>query len=863
MSAAIQIPRKNIKQLLLSIPLTMLSGSTLLLSPHSLAAETATQHYHIQAGSLADALTAFALHNDVTLTVDHHKLQGLKSAGLTGQYGIEAGFNKLLEHSPYIIQKKGTAYVLENRPNPQAVNHSQAVSAASDGTITQLPTLNVAAQSSAETYLVDNVQAGSKTAEKLKDIPRSISTISRQQIEDQGLVDLEDALGQLPGLTISYSTSGWGQNSYSSRGYSINSINIDGARTQTTSAGTATNTGLAQYESVQLVRGPEGLFSGNGGAGGSINLSRKRPGKTLQINQKVSKGSWDNYSGEIDISTPFTDDGRVRGRAVIAYQDTDKFFSNTNRENTTLYSIIEADLFDQTTLSVGASYDKSDGTGQNDPPSFARYSTGEALPVSRSLGYLTGTKRNHEETNVFASLEHQFNPNWKSKLSLNSTHSRADTKISDYHNWYGGVDPITNSGLATYLSYNMLTIADAYAADFYIQGDLNLWGHKNKIIIGADYVRTATKNTSRNRNGTISYDGGDLVTSIEVDWNNFDPSLVDPSPNTPTHYITHRRNEQYGAYLYNSFAVNDKLDIIIGGRLSAYETKYVTDTFLNGFDAEHSYAFTYNKDNNIFSPYYAIQYDLHPNWTSYLSMSKGYEDQSNYFDVNHQALSPTRSTSYELGIKGEHFNGRLNSHISIYRNTREDLGVLLYSDQDYNDQNQGHSCCYGQDGKYKGKGIEFDLSGELLPGLQVNLGYTYDDSKTDYGTDQGQPILSYAPQHTFRAWGRYQFRREWLNNLAIGAGVKAQTDFYNSGTVATWNDDAQDFSGPSVPYEFTEPGRAVWDAFIQYKLSKNWSASLNFNNIFDKVYHQNVGTTSYGTIYGEPRNYLLTLRAKH
>jgi outer membrane receptor for ferric coprogen and ferric-rhodotorulic acid len=65
-----------------------------------------------------------------------------------------------------------------------------------------------------------------------------------------------------------------------------------------------------------------------------------------------------------------------------------------------------------------------------------------------------------------------------------------------------------------------------------------------------------------------------------------------------------------------------------------------------------------------------------------------------------------------------------------------------------------------------------------------------------------------------------------------------------------------------TPFEFTEPGRAVVDLFVQYQVDKNWSVALNVNNVFDKKYYYVTDQNPYaGNYYGEPRNFLLTTRA--
>lgn len=55
-------------------------------------------------------------------------------------------------------------------------------------------------------------------------------------------------------------------------------------------------------------------------------------------------------------------------------------------------------------------------------------------------------------------------------------------------------------------------------------------------------------------------------------------------------------------------------------------------------------------------------------------------------------------------------------------------------------------------------------------------------------------------------------------------------------------------------------GYAVWDAMVEYKVDENWTVALNGNNLFDRKYFETLKTSEYGNYYGEPRNYMLTVR---
>ncbi|MFT8209790.1 MAG: TonB-dependent receptor plug domain-containing protein [Symbiopectobacterium sp.] len=51
-------------------------------------------------------------------------------------------------------------------------------------------------------YTAQETTVASKLPVALKDIPQSVSVVTRQRIEDQNLTTLEDALQQVTGVTV-------------------------------------------------------------------------------------------------------------------------------------------------------------------------------------------------------------------------------------------------------------------------------------------------------------------------------------------------------------------------------------------------------------------------------------------------------------------------------------------------------------------------------------------------------------------------------------------------------------------------------------------------------------------------------------
>ena len=153
------------------------------------------------------------------------------------------------------------------------------------------------------------------------------------------------------------------------------------------------------------------------------------------------------------------------------------------------------------------------------------------------------------------------------------------------------------------------------------------------------------------------------------------------------------------------------------------------------------------------------------------------------------------------------------------------------------------------------------ISGEVARGVNLFAGYTYNHT-VDRQSDDTRAIYSgVTPRHLFKLWGTWQLPGA-LERFKLGAGVTAQSANFRSGTVATFNPATQAYDGPSQDYKFTQAGYAIWNSSVEYRIDRNWSATLNANNVFDKRYYQTVGTTNNGNFYGEPRNFVLTVRSR-
>jgi outer membrane receptor for ferric coprogen and ferric-rhodotorulic acid len=644
-------------------------------------------------------------------------------------------------------------------------------------------------------YTVPLSAIGSKFPVPLKDIPNSVSVITRQNMDDQNMNTLTDALNQTTGITAT--PYGDGTSYFQSRGYTSD-IQYDGLPTNN-GVQYLSQFDLNMYDRVEVLRGPAGLLQGSGSAAGVINLIRKRPLDEFGIAGSLSAGSWNNFRGNLDISTPFTGDKKLKGRFVLSGDDRDFFIDKAHSKHGLGYAVLEYQPEAKTTFTLSGSIQ-----GEKLAPfdyGAGVYTDGTFLNAPRSSFF--GTDWSNSNTTLkefYAEARHQFNANWQARVTFDY---RSEVSNSDY----GYVDYQVNlDNTADYAAQGQHFTVKWAGIDANLTGSYNLFGKSQPLVVGFNYANREQLNES-------SYKGYHVnIYHIDV-----------PNEDLPFSYGAKANSLQYGVYAQTRVTVLDPLTIVLGGRLGNFQNKNQAVLPAPG---------DWQKDPEVkgqFTPYAGIVYALTKQVSLYTSYSNVFAAQPQATQ-NGAALTPEKGNQFEGGVKGEFFNGQLNASGAAF----------LIHDENRAIQDPSSPTFYLANGKVRSRGIEAELSGSPAKGLNIITGYTYLETKyiTD-PTNQGQLFNAEIPKHTFKFWSTYNFQDGALKNFRVGLGSIAVSEA-NRGAEA-------------------QKGYAIFNAQAGYAFAKKWSASITVNNLFDKVYYARIPSNYYG-IYGDPRNAMLTLR---
>ena len=656
-----------------------------------------------------------------------------------------------------------------------------------------------------ESYTTGTMATATKLPLTLRETPQAVTVITRQRMDDQAMTSINDVVNATPGLFLNYS-SGPGRQTYTSRGFDIDNLMYDGIPSGYNGVNVGSQPNLAMFDRVEVVRGATGLVTGAGNPSAAINLVRKRPLAEQRVTLTGAAGTWDNYRGELDASSPLNDSGTLRGRVVTSYRDANSFIDDVDEQHGLFYAVTEADLSDDTTLTLGFSHQK-DRTNYFWGSSMIGLD-GHHLDLPRSYNPGTSWEDKDQEINtVFAEIRQQLANDWKLQVNANYSEQNALFSGSYQSRW-------VNDTLARTV-YQSKADENQAGLDAFFSGPFEAFGRSHELVVGASkriYDLTTHNYSPYDTNWPINAGKPDFV-------------HTDNGREVTT---------QDGVYLTTRLSLADPLKLILGGRLDWYD--------YDNRDGDGDYKVTRNVTR-----YAGLIYELDDHHSVYASYSDIFTPQSSK-DTSGSPVKPIVGKNYEVGIKGEYLGGALNASLAVFRVDQENRAVQVFV------PNCPQSSCYEASGEIRSQGIDFELQGALTDNWQVGGGYTY--ARTHTIKDEANPqnvnkqFDTDTPEHLFKLTTRYNFQGP-LEKLRVGGNISWQSRMYN---------DIELLDGGN--YRLKQGAYAVTDLMAGYRVNENLDLQLNANNIFDRKYYSTIANSvSYGgDSYGSPRNMMLTAK---
>jgi iron complex outermembrane receptor protein len=411
--------------------------------------------------------------------------------------------------------------------------------------------------------------------------------------------------------------------------------------------------------------------------------------------------------------------------------------------------------------------------------------------------------------NLGYTLEHRFSDNWQLRNQFRYVSQDVDFSVIALP-----FDLDETTGILNRLFADQIQESDTYALYTNVQGEFSTGPVDHTLLFGVDLART------ENYNETVA--AFDPLTPINI----FDPEpdyFAVPAPDTADlgpFNNTDSTIDRLGIYLQDQIDILDNLIVVAGLRYDTVNqdtTDFLSETETTQYD-------------DAVSPRIGIVYQPIAPISLYANYSRSFTP-SLATDADGEPLAPEEGEGFEVGIRGEIIENRLAATLAYFDITKQNVATA-----DPNDLFASVAT-----GEQRSRGVDFDLTGEILPGWNVIASYAYIDAEvTEDNTDIVGNRLLGVPEHSASLWTTYEIQAGDFEGLGFGLGFNFVGE-----------------RAGDLDNSFEVDSYFLTNAAVFYR-QENWQFRLNVDNLFDVDYIESVGRDRTREIYpGNP----LTVRA--
>ncbi len=737
------------------------------------------------------------------------RLQGTQKGVITSEDG--AFYIRNVTAGTYTLEVSLTGYQ----------NLTQSVIVNDDATANVTFTLSISEQDLAE-VVVRSGRSGYKTNlssstlrlnEPLSEVPQNIQIITANVLADQQITSMSDGMTRnVSGLT---KLDHWGD--------MYTRINMRGGRAAafrngmnvTSSWGPLTED-MSFVDHIEFVKGPAGFMMSNGDPSGIYNVVTKRPTGQTKGEASLLFGSYDFYRSTLDLDGKLSKDGKLLYRLNVMGQAKRSFRPYEYNNRYSIAPVISYKIDDNTTLTAEYIFQHAK---MSDVGSYYVFSNKgfEKFPRSYTLAEPGIAPTVIDDHNVTLNLQHSFNSNWK----ITAQASYFSYKQQGSSMWPAAIDAQGNTIDSAGNMIRSVGIWDASNemkfAQAFVNGEFQTGAIQHRILGGLDM---GDKEYMADWNQSFNLD---TLGSFNV----YNPTHGNPANGLPQFDRSKSLRERAGSGIYSQ----------------TYTGLYLQDElgFLNN-NIRLTLAARYTETKQIdygtpsqatrFTPRFGLSANIDKQTSAYALFDQSFLPQSG-IRRDGKSILPVTGNNIEFGIKKDWFGGKWNTTASIYR--------ILQNNQTLSDPtNQSNEFYIVQLGQTQTQGIEFDLRGQILPGLNVIANYALNDSKiTKADTSKasqatvGNKVPGYA-KHTANTWLTYRVQKGDLSGFGVNAGFTYLADR----TTWSW--------GPASEQQAL-PGYFKLDGGLSYEKDR-FTITANVFNILN-AYLFSGDYYGYGKVY--------------
>ena len=549
---------------------------------------------------------------------------------------------------------------------------------------------------------------------------------------------------------------------------------------------------------MEVVKGPSSVLYGQGGAGGVVNMTTKKPLATPLRQVVASYGTNDRKQLQFDISQPFHDNKvAVRLNGMYRDSDTQVDFIKDDRQFIAGALAIRPTPMTEVTLLAMFQDDHTGSTTQFLPHQGTIFANPNGrLPSNLLVSEPSVERYDNEQTSVSGFIRHSFTDNIEYRMNARVVWTDTDY-YTIYPNSYAAPrDPWVKPGQPGYAG-PMRSIprtgslsepkARIYTMDNQLQATFATGAAMHTFLAGYDMQAYKDKRRS------VSLAG--LLPPIDLYAPVYNPDFVLPA----TAPANTTGQDQMGVYAQDQVKIGG-LNLLGAVRYDEAKSRTITPAGVRTEKKDTATTFRvgalYTFDNGV-APYVSYSQSFTPIAGSNLSgvpwepqMGKGMEA-----GVKWQPSGDTLVTAAIFDIRD---TNRLTPHPTI---PNERL----------------------QTGEVRSRGGEIEFQARVMEVWDVNANYSYVDakvSKSNTAGEVGKPLAS-VPKHNISAWVNRRFEIGG-GVLQLGAGAR----YFSKST-------DRDLASTFI---LDTPSYFLMDAVASYEVN-NWRFSVNANNLLDKYYY--------------------------
>jgi catecholate siderophore receptor len=625
-------------------------------------------------------------------------------------------------------------------------------------------------------YKANYSSSSTRTEAKILNTPQAVSVVNQDQIRDQNITSMEEAVRYVPGVNIQQGESNRDAITFRGNGSTADFF-VDGARDD------------VQYyrdfyniEKIEFLKGPNAMAFGRGGSGGLVNRVSKYADGEQNRRLVLTGGSFNNRRAEIDLGDKVNDKLAVRFNTMYEKSGTFRQYGDLERygfnPTATLF------LSKNTELRFGYEYFRDSRFNDRGTPS----ANGGAYKVNPKtfFGNPNENDSDAEVNSVYATLIHKFSDDVKIKNF---------TRIANYNKFYQNVflnGSVQANGDIALDAYNNETDRNNFSNQTDLTLKFSTGDIKHELLVGSEIAHQNSKNLRQETTQSLSVNVNDPLdfTSIVYD---------DITVNNSS------RIDILAGYLQDQIEINQYLQFVAGLRYERFD--------INLRDRRSSTNF--GRTDNLLSPKVGIVVKPREDVSIYSSYSVSYlpssGDQFTSLNSSTETLKPEELQNYEIGAKWD-VTKNLNLAIAIFELNRSNTASV----------DPNNASVILPSGESRTRGIEIEARGKLTEKWQIISGFNHNEAEitspynsSTTSTIKAGNVLQLNPRNKFSLWNKYDFSKKF----AAALGFISQSS---------------QFAAADNKVRFKGFNR--FDAALYYKINDSYRVQVNAENLFDREY---------------------------